>query len=141
MEAVFPVGYYGGEAVPSLAALFNNLNELLDKCGRSEEQRREALTAFKRPMKRDDFEALFRQPALDVKRAAAEYAGLHATVGEVCQAIERVLDQHHFDTHQAAYERTSMRTLANLKTPTEFEAMLGEYEARHHPRPPAGGSA
>jgi hypothetical protein len=141
MEAVFPTGYYGQEAVPSLAALLNNLNNLLEKCGRSDEQRREALTTFKRPMKRDDFEALFRQTALDVKRAAAEYAGLHATVGKVCQAIERVLDQHHFDTHQAAYERTSMRTLANLKTPAEYEAMLDKYEARHHPKPPAGGGA
>jgi hypothetical protein len=112
MEAVFPTGYYGQEAVPSLAALFNNLNDLLERCGRSEEQRRETLTVFKRPMKRDDFDALFRQPVLDIKQAAAEYAGLHATVGEVCQAIERVLDQHHFDTHQVAYERTSMRTLA-----------------------------
>lgn len=141
MEAVFPAGYYGQEAVPSLAALLGNLNELLEKCGRSDEQRREALTAFERPMKRDDFDALFRQPVLDIKQATTEYAGLHATVGAVCQAIERVLNQHHFDTHQVAYERTSMRTLANLKTPAEFEAMLHEYEARHHPRPPAGGGA
>ena len=140
MEAVFPAGYYSQEAVPSLAALFNNLNDLMERCGRSDNQRREALTIFKRPMKRDDFDALFRKVVPDIKQAAAEYAGLHATVGEVCQAIERLLDQRHFDTHQAAYERTSMRTLADLKTPAEFEAMLGEYEARHHPRPPAGGA-
>ena len=141
MEAMFPVGYYGQEAVPSLAALLGNLNDLLEKCGRSEKQRREVLTAFERPMTRDDFEALFRQPVLDIKQAAAEYAGLHATVDKVCQAIERVLDQHHFDTHQATYERTSMRTLANLKTLAEFDAMLHEYEVRHHPRPPADGDA
>jgi hypothetical protein len=141
MEAVFPASYYDQEAVPSLAALFNNLNDLLERCRRSDEQRREVLTTFKRPMKRDDFDALLRQPVPDTKKAAAEYAELHATVGAVCQATERVLDQYHFDTQQAAYERTSMRTLANLKTPAEFEAMLHEYEARHHPRPPAGGGA
>ena len=32
MEVVFPAGYYGQEAVPSLAALLGNLNDLLERC-------------------------------------------------------------------------------------------------------------
>jgi len=141
MEAMFPSGYYTQEAVPALSALLGNLNELMERCGHSAEKRRKALGTFERPMTRDDFEALFRQPVLDVERAATEYTKLHGIVQRVCQAIERVLDEHHFDPRQKAYERTSMRTLAALKTPTEFEAMLREHTARHRFEPPEGGDA
>ena len=141
MEAVFPSGYYTQEAVPALSALLGNLNGLMERCGHSAEKRREALGTFERPMTRDNFEALFRQPVLDVERAAAEYAKLHGGVQRVCQAIERFLDEHHFDPNQNAYERTSMRTLALLKTPVEFEAMLREHKARHRFEPPEGSGA
>lgn len=141
METVFPSGYYTEVAVPALSALLGNLNNLMGRCNFPAEKRREALGAFERPMKRDDFDVLLRPPMPDIERASAEYVKLHETVGRACQAIERVLDGYHFGHSQNAYERTSMRTLAALKSPAEFEAMLHEYEARHCPRPPIDSGA